>query len=198
MSNHRISIRLEDLAGDLQERIREIPVSVKRGLQSGTSFGRTLLSKKSPVDQGQLKNSWKLIDMAGGARGRSGMIQLVNEAPHAGIVERGARPHKVSQEGIEAIAQWVWRNRNVFARSTGAFSGRASGPVQPGTGGRRAMQRRADMGEATAIAYAIAWKIRRKGQKPTWFVRDSMPRISSMTRREVAHELERLAGTRFR
>ena len=193
MSKHRISIAIEDLGQDLAERIRELPVVIKRGMSSGTMFGRALLTKKSPTDQGQLRNSWKLVDFPGGARSRSTMTQLVNEAPHAGIVERGARPHRVSQEGIEAITQWVWRNRRSFKL------GKVSGPIQRGTkGGRKAVQRASELEQCKGIAFAIVWKIRRKGQAPTWFVRDSMPKISSVTRREVIREIDRLAGTRLR
>ncbi len=195
MSVHRIQISIEDLAKDLGERIAELPVVIKRGMQSGTMFGRSLLTKKSPTDQGQLRNSWKLVDFPGGARGRATMTQLVNEAPHAGIVERGARPHRVSQEGIEALTQWVWRNRRRFNL------GRVQGPVAPSRiakGGRKAMQRRSDLEQAKGIAFAIAWKIRHHGQKPTYFVRSSMPKISSVTRAEVVREIDRLAGTRFR
>lgn len=198
MSTHRISISLQDLPDDLQRRLAELPVSVRRGLQSGTMYGRTMLSKRSPTDQGQLRNSWKLIDYAAGARGagRHSMLQLVNEAPHAGIVERGARPHRVSKEGIEALAQWAWRNRSSFSLA------KVQGPIKPkklgGKGGRRALQKQTDMAIVRGIAFAIAWKIRHHGQKPTFFVRDSMPRIGSVTRKEVRLEIDRLAGRRFR
>lgn len=194
MSTFRISIDLKDLPDDLQARLLELPIAIRRAMRSGTAFGRALLTKKSPTDQGQLRDAWKTIDSAGAMTGRT--IELVNEAPHAGIVERGARPHKVSAAGIAAIAQWVWRNRQNFNL------GRVSGPVQRGKGaaggGRKALQRTSELDQCKAIAYAIAWKIRHHGQKPTWFVRDSMPRISSVTRREVVREVERLAGTRFR
>lgn len=190
MSTHRITISLEDLPADLLRRIAELPDRMLRGITSGQNFGRALLVKKSPTDQGQLRNSWRLESGGGGA---AQFVQsIVNDAPYAGVIERGARPHPVSKEGIESIAGWVWRNRGKFSMS------RVSGPVRRGTGGRRALQRQTDMMIATQIAHAIAWKIRRYGQKPTWFVRESVPRITRVIRKEVAREIDKLAGERLR
>lgn len=73
----------------------DLRLAVLRGQERGV----TLLKRKSPVDQGQYKNAWTAVE------GK----QVLNMAPHAGIIERGAKPHKVSAEGREALAAWVRR-----------------------------------------------------------------------------------------
>ena len=56
------------------------------------------LKEKSPVDQAHFKNAWQV--KADG---------VTNDAPYAGVIERGARPHGVSPEGQEAILEWAAR-----------------------------------------------------------------------------------------
>ena len=86
-------------------------------------------------------------------------ITLSNSAPYAGIIEFGARPHPVSREGVESIYRWVLRT--ITAERT----------------------------EARGIAHAIAEKIRKKGQKPTYLVRDSLDDLLDFARGAVEQTL---------
>lgn len=118
---------------------------------------------------------------------------VTNAAPHAPIVEEGCRPHKVSEEGVRAIAEWVKRKLTI-----------RSGPVQrvektinsrrgPGStwgekkeGPVRRTQKKVsrvvnepgsyDMQdeEAMSIAQLIAWKIQARGMKGRYVMRDSL------------------------
>lgn len=98
------------------------------------------------TDQGTYRAGFKVDDKT-----------VYNDAPHAGIVELGARPHPVSREGIEAIAAWVRRKLR----------------IPPATeGGRR---RKYTQDQAMSIAYAIANKIREVGQAPRYVMRDALP-----------------------
>lgn len=138
----------------------------------------------TPVDQGQLKNSWRVRASRGTGIGGGNLVAtLSNDAPHAGIVEGGARPHPVSNEGIAAIHAWVWRNRKDFGFTT------RSGRAQGGKGVKAA---------TLGIAYAIANKIKREGQEPTFFVKDSMPVLQKIAAREVAMAIAKLAARRTR
>lgn len=85
--------------------------------------------------------------------------ELENLAPHVGILDLGARPHPVSAEGLAALVRWA----------------------QLQLGLTRA--------EAVKAASAIAWKIRKKGAKPTYFVRDSMGDLRDAAARGVAYEI---------
>lgn len=90
------------------------PRAIKQALFSGAQRGRGLLVKVSPVDRGILRNAWRVLKFASG-------VSLVNDQPYAGIMERGARPFKMSRAGIEALAGWV--KRKILDGGWGFFTG---------------------------------------------------------------------------
>lgn len=122
--------------------------------------GRTLLVRKSPVDRGNFKNAWRVRTIAGGA-------EIQNDAPYAGIIELGARPHPVSREGIEALTGWARRH----------FPG-------------------VDEKEHKSIAFAIAAKLKKYGQKPTYLVRDSMDELRQYIGEAMEAEVKKFAANR--
>ena len=93
-----------------------------------------------------LKAAWK--ERSGGTGART-VLTVLNDAPYAGIVEHGARPHQVSLEGRAALAGWARRN----------IQG-----LKPG--------------EDWAVAEGIARKLAAEGQKPTFFVRNELPNLN--------------------
>lgn len=109
---------------------------------------------------------------AAGWRARRGnktlrvLASVENDAPYVGILETGARPHPVSIEGKRAIARWAKAKFGV------------------------------DRPEANRIANAIAWKISKKGQKPTYFVRDSREDLANAVASNVAFVINTNAGRR--
>ncbi len=80
---------------------------------------------------------------------------VFSDCPYAGIVELGARPHPVSVEGQEAIARWAIRKLGV------------------------------DEKEAKSVAFLIARKIAKEGQKPTYLVQDQLPKAVAYYREEL-------------
>lgn len=93
-------------------------------------------------------------------------VAIYNGAPHVGVLEAGARPHPVSREGIENLTRWA--------------------QLVLGLGPK----------EAGKVANAIAWKLRKYGQEPTYFVRDSMKEINRGLRAEIEREIARLTRGR--
>ena len=87
------------------------------------------------TDRGTYKGSFRVVDES-----------VLNDAPHAGIIELGARPHPVSKEGQEAIKQWCMRKLKLSES------------------------------EAASVAYLICQKIKKEGQKPHYFMRDAIPK----------------------
>lgn len=174
------------LAGQLKRRNAATLRAIARGALRGAHRGRAIIVRETPVDQGQLKAAWKVTAgdpslLAGKSTLRSRLASVVlaelgNSAPHAGIVELGARPHGVSAEGMQAIADWVMRNVDL---------GTVAGPVQRGSGGRRKFQRDARERLAMAVAQSIAWKLRKYGQAPTYFVKSSRPLLEGVVQAEV-------------
>ena len=112
------------------------------------------------VDTGQLKNSFRV------RRVNRNEIHLDNDAPYAGIIDLGARPHSVNKEGIEAIALWAKRKFGLGDD------------------------------EAYEVANAVAWKLRKHGQKPTYLFRDAQPKLTRHVKRAVEHALRTRAGKR--
>lgn len=145
--------------------------------------GRSLLVSRSPVDLGQLKNSWRVLKIADG-------WALVNEAPHAGIIEGGARPHAVSEEGREALAQWVRRHIpvvEIYGRK--GFSGK-----------KLATRREAKVGtdvreEIDRIVDAICYRLQSRGYKGKRFVENSLPDLRMFVAEEIREAIKRHVGS---
>lgn len=163
-----IKISSRGLNAELKARQRKTTEMLSRGIRRSVMRSVTLLQRITPVDRGMMKNAWR---SRGGAPSKSGVAQfeIVNDAPYAGIVERGARPHNVNREGIEAITLWVTRH----------FPGAESKEIQK-------------------IVWAIVYKLKTKGQKPTFFVRDSLDQLNAILKENVEKYIrgasQRLAG----
>ena len=142
---------LRRLEGDLQR-------AVDRGLRNAAHAGMGLLMRESPVDQGELRASWRVSPARVG-------YELTNSAPHAGIVEEGARPHQVSLEGRMAILGWVRRH---FPNLTEQ--------------------------EQWSFMEGIANKLAARGQEPTHFVRNNLEALGRIARSAVAHALAQVQG----
>lgn len=154
--------------------IRRINRAVYRGtvagIRRGAFAGKRHLVPKTPVDRGDLRRSWRVIRGATPTRGGDAIpAQLANDAPHAGIIEGGARPHSVSREGRDSLLRWV----------------RAHFPGESETGQRR-------------IVWGIVKKLKREGQKPTWFIRDSLDDLARLASIEVQKQLMRVAARKPR
>jgi hypothetical protein len=106
---------------------------------------------------GQLRNGWRVIDMPDGG------CKLENSAPHAGVVEMGARPHKVSRAGRQHIAEWAMRKLGL------------------------------DEKEAASFAFALAKKLEARGQEPTYFTRKELETLAGFIPGEVTAEIRKVA-----
>ena len=125
--------------------------AVEKGIERAAHRGRALLVKKTPVDRGNMKAAWK-----------AGDDYIYNGAPYAGIVEEGARPHKVNREGIEALTGWA---------------GRVLGVSET---------------EAESVAWAIAKKIEKEGQEGLFIVKDSMGDLKRFAMEEITRMLTKV------
>lgn len=126
------------LIGESKRASRALP---KAAIAAARKFVRHLVERTDEMgitDRGILKNSWRAERRGNGAT-------VFSDAPHAGIVELGARPHKVSKEGRENIAAWAMRKLGLSAE------------------------------EAQAASWAFVKKLNVKGQEPTYLVQDAIP-----------------------
>lgn len=167
--------------GRVAELIKELgdgaKVALRKGSVRAAERARARLVEASPVDQGQLRKSWLNAQPADPAS----LALVHNHAPHASVIENGADPHPVSREGILSIYAWAMRHRmgNGKITASGANAGLDTG--------------------ALGVAYAIANKIAREGQEPTYFVRNLLPVLTDEAHRLVAqvlHEALRNKGAK--
>lgn len=89
---------------DLPELFRRVEAKredhVKRGIASAILLNAEIVSRYAPKDLGTLKQSCRGVLQPGGG-------YVIVDAPHAGIVEQGSRPHWTP---IKALIPWCIRH----------------------------------------------------------------------------------------
>lgn len=140
------------------ERIREI---IRKAAKAAAMRLKTYLVRRTDAlgitHSGIYKGSFRATDNS-----------VVNDAPHAGIVELGARPHPVSKEGREAIKQWAMVKLGLSAQ------------------------------EAESAAWAIANKIKLYGQEGRYVMRDAVPMALEFYKKELTRLIRASAGKKPR
>lgn len=164
--------------GQLGARLRAdangAPKAVFRAMVSASQRGKAFIAGKSPVDRGILRNAWKVVQLSS-----IGVVELTNDQPYAGIVERGARPFKMSPAGIEALQGWVFRKILDGTIQMKNVKGKK----------RRARVRWELEEEARSIAYAIAKKFEKVGMKGKRFVMNNLTQLAALMDSEIKRSL---------
>lgn len=179
------------VAAMIKSRHKATRDAIVRGVHRGAFRGMNVMMKRTPTDQSQLKQSWRVTKAFPSSASVMQLAALINDAAHAGIVEGGARPHKVSAEGWAAIYQWVYRHRRYFGFVT--KSGRTAraratiGDVRTKTD---------VVPELASVTWGIVKRLEREGQKPTWFVRESLPVLTEVLEAEVETQIAKVAARR--
>ncbi len=184
-----VHLKPGELEKVLKQTGRRMPKVVKDACKIAAERGRAVLVGKTPVYESEMKNAWKVA-----SKGRD--VAIVNQAPHAGIVERGARPHGVNAEGRKALREWVIKKGLV---------GKAAGPVGSATvagkkmaanitavGKRSAKPQASFDQQVDAIVARIVNKLRVQGYKGTHFVEKSIPQLIEFAQMEILASLPKL------
>lgn len=179
MGANVITIGIDQLPRALERGEKRFEKALSRGLRMGAERGRGIMVRRTPLDLGQLRASWKV-------KAHDMVAELLNDAPHAGIVELGARPHKVNAEGWQAIYEWVRRHPDLYGQSRPRKKVSASTAQQAALGPFKGLDP-----EITSITWAIVKKIERFGQKPTFFVLNSLDLLQQALVKEVERQLAR-------
>ena len=137
-----VSIKLPDINTIIEGATKQAREAIRAGTRAAARRLRANLVEHTPKNLGQLQGAWNDTASQPGSPNHQ-IAEVFNTAPYAGIVEEGARPHNVNQEGREAIALWVRRKLGV-----------------------------SDEEEIEKIVEGICWKLKTHGQKPTYFVRN--------------------------
>lgn len=176
------NIKPEELAGALAGADESLRTALRAGARAGAMRGHAHMPKKTPTDMGQLRNSWRVSEAGG--------VRLYNDAPQAGIVEEGARPHPVSEEGWMAIFRWVMRHPELIGAGASAV-----GSARKKLSAKRLSKYDAATSwitqQAAEITNAICHKIRLKGQEPTYFTRNEMPLLTKFAKQEIDREIQK-------
>lgn len=154
-----IKIAPDELANALRkegERIRQI---IKRAAKAAALRLKTYLVRQTDklgiTYQGIYKGGFRATENS-----------VLNDAPHAGLVELGARPHKVSKEGREAIKKWAMVKL---------------GLAEP---------------EAENASWAIAKTIEKVGQEGYYVMRDAVPMAVEFYKQELTRLLKKNKGVK--
>ena len=163
--------------------------AIQKGLVSGARRGRAEMVRRSDdlgiTDRGVYKNSWKVRDRRKTPVTYDGdqiIASLDNNTPYAGIIERGARPHPVSMQGLLNIVAWVERKRRDWLGEVNFLPRQAN---QTWHQARKSARQQA----AYDIAVAIARKIKAHGQKGKFVLENAIPELAKIAGVEVAREV---------
>jgi hypothetical protein len=189
------------LGAFLRSKANALPRAAKGAMTVAAQRGRSVLVKASPVDQGQFKNAWEVQKDEAGAR-------IENLAPHAGIVERGARPHKVSAAGVEALRAWVKRNLSaevkglawvarkhakndvLYTKTTNFREGKDGLMRKSVSRKKKTMKEIAEM-MIDEIVLGIVRKLAKYGQKGKFTVKKNLPLLRKFLKEETERRLHR-------
>lgn len=127
-----------------------------------------LVVQDSPVDQGEYKSAWEIRRTTGGHP------HLANDAPYAGVIELGARPH---WPPFAPIYEWALRKAGdlalggMFKIGSQAFRKDAEGFLN--YRGQRSLDQD-DRDEVYRFARAVQAKIAREGSPPRYIMRNRL------------------------
>lgn len=169
-----IAIDHDRLAARLTSDAKGSPKAVQKAIYSAAQRARSFLVGVSPVDRGILKVAWKVIRSSHGA-------EVANDQPYAGVMERGARPFRISSEGLFALKGWVMRKLQ-----SGEMNGRTNIKTKKLVKRRKTPELEQ---EAENIAYAIAAKFKRVGMKGKFFVMKNLPKLVVFMSEEINRSL---------
>jgi len=142
-----------EAAAKIRRHVRDT-VQDRAAIVEAAHLGVEIIARAAPVDLGSLKSSAHVVTTPKGAR-------IVIDAPHAGIVEKGSRPHTPP---LAPLIAWVKRHR-------AALGVEGRGTVRDTRGRFTASP------AVVAAARAIQRKISLYGTKPRYFVRNSIPAL---------------------
>jgi hypothetical protein len=129
-------------------------------------------SQDVPADTGGLKSSIKAVGI------RESRSEIIADAPHAGIIEAGARPHLTP---LQPLIDWVNRHKSSFGlrRPRGGRPGIGAGANERESRRReRQASKYAEYDrEVLQIAAGIRAKIAREGSKPRWWMKKHLPEL---------------------
>jgi hypothetical protein len=136
----------------------------RKAILATAHFGAEVIARNAPVDRGAIKASVH-VERDGDT------VRITLDAPHAGVLELGSRPHTPP---LEPLIAWVKRHRASFGiEGKGTTRNKDTGRFEASPA-------------VVAAARAIQRKIAREGTRPRYFVKHSLPAITAQLGVELA------------
>lgn len=186
MGNYEL-IPLEHLGPALIRFGEVFPDEIRAALFRTAREGVTIVTAKhrdsGAVDTGAMLRAWRPVRHEDGG-------DIVNETPYGPVMEYGARPFRISQAGIDNLAEWVER------KARGRLS-RFRVAAHTKKGKRKKRRRRPTHEEALRFARAIAKKFESHGIAGRKMLGESWPLILKLAGANVDEALRKLAYGRL-
>lgn len=150
-------VRLQDFGKELEaesdRQIEALRIATLKGVVEAIPY----LVAQSPVDTGLYAQSWNFSE-------EEGKVILGNYAPHAAVIEYGARPFTPP---LDPLLAWAKRVLN---------DGSQPPDYSP---------------QVQSLARAVQWKIKHYGMKPKNIMTNAIPEIIEDIKRHYEKELKR-------
>lgn len=157
-------LKLADLDAALAKDIGELRRRVVLAVHETAGTGAMVVRANAPRAFGELSDG-----IVGQSRGDQG-ARIRSTAPHSAAVEVGSRPH---MPPVGPLIAWV-KLRGMQGLEKGSKGApKAVARMIRGQGSRIAVP----VDAAEQVAWAIAFAIKKRGTKPTWFMKRSLPEI---------------------
>lgn len=175
---------LDELRARLAQDVPMLKAKVDKALPYAAAKTTIVMKGRVPVAFGELHDS---IHVAGNS--------AIADAPHAAAVEVGSRPHLPP---LEPLIAWVKRRgmQGLGAGPNTWMKGRKrdvrharviAGRLQELANARGGTANEVD--DPVKIARQIQFAIGKRGTKPSWFARGSLPKIKDILREVVGQAL---------
>lgn len=151
-----VEVKVKDFPKVFKDYAKKSMKEYKKITLEGVIDSIPMLVKRSPVDTGEYANSWDYEETEDGVR-------LGNFAPHAPIIERGARPFKPPLEPLLAWAKRVLKSKS-----------------QPPNYDSKVQ----------ALARGTQRKIMKEGMEPRHILKDAIPEILENIRKAMERSRE--------
>lgn len=170
-------VKASEFAEQFQKDMAALRARLVQATHETASTGAKLVAQNAPHAFGELADGVVPIELGSGAKIRS-------TAPHSAAVEVGSRPH---MPPVKPLLAWV-RLRGMQGLQNGAKGApRAVAKMIRAQGSRNATP----IDAAEQVAWAIAMGIKKRGTRPTWFVKSCLPEIKAILGANVRAQLER-------
>ncbi len=192
-----IALTEAQLGARLRSDANGAPDAVFRAMYSAAQRGKAFIVGKSPVDRGILRNAWKVVKLS-----TLKTVELTNDQPYAGVMERGARPFKISNDGIWALKAWAMRKlrsgemtptgaqtRITWAKGWNKALRKAKGESLITSHRSKRIKKTELEAEAERIAWAIAKTFEKVGIKGKFFVMNNLEKLAFLMDAEVKRSL---------